>query len=255
MIDLINRYLERLRAAQKANDAARELLRASAESMLDPQVVLEAVRDPDGRVIDLAYRGVNRAACLFLGREEHELVTLIQLESLSNLEGSGLWETLVECLEVGTPLVLDDFPFRSDLFDGERRVDFRATKAGPGQKPARPQPMPNMAGPTIIRASTSPAVGRWNAPPKIGCARISTSLKPTKVTAMAPPITKARLGSQMPLETAPRSRKFSTFAGLDMPATTRPSPNTKPMAHCTSKDRTALTARAARERRSPWRSP
>jgi len=131
MIDLINRYLERLRAAQKANDAARELLRASAESMLDPQVVLEAVRDPDGRVIDLAYRGVNRAACLFLGREEHELVTLSQLESLSNLEGSGLWETLVECLEVGTPLVLDDFPFRSDLFDGERRVDFRATKAGP----------------------------------------------------------------------------------------------------------------------------
>ena len=131
MIDLISRYLQRLRAAHAANDAANELLRASADSMLDPQVLLKAVRDPGGRVVDLAYRSVNRAACLFLGREEHELVTLSQLESLSNLEGSGLWERLVQCLEVGTPLVLDDFPFHSDLFDGERRVDFRATKAGP----------------------------------------------------------------------------------------------------------------------------
>ena len=116
MIDLINRYLERLRAAQKANDAARELLRASAESMLDPQVVLEAVRDPDGRVIDLAYRGVNRAACLFLGREEHELVTLSQLESLSNLEGSGLWVDELRAL-TPTGLFEDDCSLIRCAFD------------------------------------------------------------------------------------------------------------------------------------------
>lgn len=80
-------------AAENALEAANDMLRASTDSMLDPQVLLEAVRDAEGRVVDLAYRSVNRAACLFLGHEEHELVTLSQLESLANLEGSGLWET------------------------------------------------------------------------------------------------------------------------------------------------------------------
>ncbi len=118
-------------AAQQALESTQFLMRASTDSMLDPQVLFEAVRDPDGQLVDLAYRSVNRAACLFLGREEHELVTLSQLESLSNLEGSGLWEGFVECLELGKPLILDDFPFYSELFDDERQVDFRATKAGP----------------------------------------------------------------------------------------------------------------------------
>ena len=118
-------------AAEQALASTQFQLRASTDSMLDPQVLLEAVRDPDGRVVDLAYRSVNRAACLFLGREEHELVTLSQLESLSNLEVSGLWEGFVECLAVGKPLILDDFPFYSELLGDERRVDFRATKAGP----------------------------------------------------------------------------------------------------------------------------
>ena len=117
--------------AQQATEAAHGLLRASTDSMLDPQVLFEAVRAADGRVVDLGYRSVNRAACLFLGREEHELVTVSQLESMANLEGSGLWERLLDCLETGSPLVLDDFPFYSELFDDERRVDFRATKAGP----------------------------------------------------------------------------------------------------------------------------
>ena len=41
---------------------------------------------------------------------------------------------------------------------------------------------------------------------------------------MAPPITKARLGSQVPA----RSRKFSTLAGLAIPEITSPSPKTRP---------------------------
>src|SRR5690554_5264885 len=48
-------------------------------------------------------------------------------------------------------------------------------------------------------------------------------------------MTKAREGSQVPA----RSRKFRTFAGSDMPETTRPAPNSRPRARLTKKDMSA----------------
>ena len=44
-------------AAQQELEEARRLLAASADSMLDPQMLLEGVRDPAGRVVDLIPRG------------------------------------------------------------------------------------------------------------------------------------------------------------------------------------------------------
>src|SRR5690606_3431584 len=51
-------------------------------------------------------------------------------------------------------------------------------------------------------------------------------------TRTAPPMTKAREGSQVPA----RSRKFNTFAGSDMPETTRPTPNRRPSARLMRND-------------------
>lgn len=56
--------------AEKLDQTLRQ---ASADSMLDPQVLLEAVRDPVGRMVDLVYRNANRAACSFMGLAESEL--------------------------------------------------------------------------------------------------------------------------------------------------------------------------------------
>src|SRR6056297_890147 len=100
-----------------------------------------------------------------------------------------------------------------------------AVSAGPGQKPPRPQPVPNSTAPVSSRESRSVRFGRRNSVSKKGRERLRVSqAKPGAVTAMAPPMTKARLGSQVPN----RSRKFSTLAGLDMPGTIRPKPKIRP---------------------------
>ena len=48
-------------------ESAAALLRASTEALLDPQVLLEAVRDSSGRVVDFRYREVNQATCDYFG--------------------------------------------------------------------------------------------------------------------------------------------------------------------------------------------
>ena len=96
--------------------------------------------------------------------------------------------------------------------------------AGPGQKPPSPQPMPKVAAPTIRRASKSVRVGMWNMSLKNGVARFCTNQKPGIVTLIAPPITKARLGYQVPN----RSRNYWTLAGLDIHDRNRPGTNNRP---------------------------
>lgn len=115
---------------REAADSDRRLLQASADSMLDPQVLLEAVRDPEGRVVDFRYVRVNRATCDYLGLAETELVGHTQLEELPNLEGSEIQRLLIRCVEDGQPMVLDDVPFFNEILDDARRYDVRATHAG-----------------------------------------------------------------------------------------------------------------------------
>src|SRR5690606_21390242 len=57
-----------------------------------------------------------------------------------------------------------------------------------------------------------------------GCAVRNAFWKGIKATAIAPIMTKARLASQSPN----RSRKSSTFSGLDMPDTNNPTENSAP---------------------------
>ncbi len=52
--------------AMEAANRANALIRTSADAILDPQVLVEAIR-ADGRVVDLVYRDVNRATCEYLG--------------------------------------------------------------------------------------------------------------------------------------------------------------------------------------------
>ena len=115
-------------AERIANSEA--ILRASVDSMLNPHVLMEAVRDPDGRVVDFRYLSVNRAACIYLGLAESELVGHTQLENSPNLEGSELHRRYAQCLEDGQPVVFDDFPFFNEILDDARRYDIRATRAG-----------------------------------------------------------------------------------------------------------------------------
>lgn len=108
----------------------RALLRAVTDGMLDLQVLLEAVRDPDGRVVDLIYRSVNRAACQYFQRSEHELLGLRNTEVAPETVDRGLMALVARCLDDGRPVELDDLEVSTSFFPEPRRYDLRAGKAG-----------------------------------------------------------------------------------------------------------------------------
>lgn len=116
--------------ALEAVEGARALLRASTDSMIDPQVLLEAVRDPAGQVVDFCYRSLNRAACVYLDVSEQDLLGQSVLETLPNNLGSGLLKRYAQCVEDGEPVILTDFAYFNELLDDARHYDIRATRAG-----------------------------------------------------------------------------------------------------------------------------
>ena len=118
-------------AAQQAAEAAHALLRASSDSMLDPQLLLEAVRDPGGRVADFVIRGANLAACSYLGMDEGELLGSRPAAPTPVSSSSWPKARFVQCLQDGKPVILDDFTDLDSVVDAATRFDIRATKAGP----------------------------------------------------------------------------------------------------------------------------
>lgn len=115
-------------AAQALQDsqATQDVLRASADAMLNPQGLLEAVRGPDGELVDLRYRSANWAMYTGLGMKAGTLVGVRLLETAPELERSGLLARYARCLETGEPVVLHDFHYPGY----DRRYDIQATRAG-----------------------------------------------------------------------------------------------------------------------------
>jgi len=122
-----SRVAEAIDAASQAN----ALVRAVSDAMHDPQVLFEAVWR-DGRVVDLIYRDVNPATTEYLGLTREELVGHSILDSLPNIEGSGLLAYYIRCAETGRPLVLDAFPYYNEVLDDLRYYDVRAAQVRPG---------------------------------------------------------------------------------------------------------------------------
>jgi sigma-B regulation protein RsbU (phosphoserine phosphatase) len=112
------------------SDEAQALLRASADALLNPQGLLEAVRGPDGRLVDLVYRSANRSAYTVMGISEGDLVGTRLRDTFPELERSGLLSRYAHCLETGEPVVVHDFQYPGGSPD-DRRFDIQATRAGP----------------------------------------------------------------------------------------------------------------------------
>lgn len=121
----------RVATAIDSANRANALLRASSEAMFDPQVLLEAVWR-DGHVVDLIYRDVNKATSDYLGLSRAELVGHSLLDSLPNIDGSGLLAHYVRCAEFGEPVILDAFPYHNEVLDSFRYYDVRAKQVQPG---------------------------------------------------------------------------------------------------------------------------
>ena len=109
---------------------AAEALRAAADSLLDPQVLLEADRDSTGEVIDFVYRDVNQATCDYLGMARADILGRGAVEMMPGLKGT-LFADYVRCLKTGEPLMLNDFTYDNEILGGLRRYELRVTRSTP----------------------------------------------------------------------------------------------------------------------------
>jgi diguanylate cyclase (GGDEF)-like protein/PAS domain S-box-containing protein len=107
----------------------QERLRALIDTMLDPWVLLEAMRDEEGRVVDFVYRDANSAACRYNGLEHDDLVGRTLLELLPGHMGE-LLEEYAAVVDTGIPLVRDDAPYPDPATDAVRYFDNRGVRAG-----------------------------------------------------------------------------------------------------------------------------
>lgn len=117
---------ERVLATQRA-DAADQLLRASVDTLLDPWVLLHAIRDDDGAIVDFQYLEANKEACRSNGIEHDALLGRRLLDVFPGHRDSllGMYAHVVD---TGLPLALDDHPFQVDGVT--RWFDNRAVKVG-----------------------------------------------------------------------------------------------------------------------------
>ncbi len=117
--------------ALRPPDEGAELLRAISDAMLDPQVLLDAVRDSHGRVVDFVYRAVNQATCDYLGLSRAELLGHRMLEISPGVTEAGLFDDYVRCVQTGEPVIVDNLTYDNEIIGGTRRYDLRATRVSP----------------------------------------------------------------------------------------------------------------------------
>ena len=120
------------RRAQFALIESEQRFRAMAETLLDPFVILRAVRGEDGRIVDFVYEFANQAACDYNHVSREELVGQTLLALLPGHEAAGLIGQYARTVETGEPLVLDDLDYADKWGDEttERVFDVRASKLG-----------------------------------------------------------------------------------------------------------------------------
>jgi diguanylate cyclase (GGDEF)-like protein/PAS domain S-box-containing protein len=99
-------------------------------TLLDPHVLLQAVRDEEGVVVDFTYADANEAACDYNLRSREDLIGARLLDVLPGHEGTGLLAMYAHTVDTGEPIVLDAFAYVHDVLGEERRYDMRAVRVG-----------------------------------------------------------------------------------------------------------------------------
>lgn len=119
-----------LSQALESAERTRDLLQISSDGMLEPQALMEGIRDDDGHIVDFRFREANRAACEYLGIDRDELIGRALLETMPNMGTVGLVSRYADCIAEGNPIILDEFAYPSQLRAGPRYFDLRASHAG-----------------------------------------------------------------------------------------------------------------------------
>ena len=113
--------------------AATPRLRAILDSLLDPHVLLTAVRDEAGEIVDFVFADANQAACDFNGLPYDRLVGTRLLTHHPAAGPSGLLSLYEQVVRTAEPLILEDWAYPQDLLGGEiRRYDVRCVRVADG---------------------------------------------------------------------------------------------------------------------------
>ncbi|MBK9740027.1 MAG: PAS domain S-box protein [Actinobacteria bacterium] len=126
------RDVDELVRAREEAQRERATLEATINSLLDPHVFLEAVRDTTGTVVDFVYGAANAAACDYMHMNREDLVGARLLDLLPGQAGTGMLDLYAEAVDTGRPLLLDDYAYPHEIIGDERRFDIRAIRVGDG---------------------------------------------------------------------------------------------------------------------------
>ena len=118
-----------LSQALESAERARDLLQISSDGMLEPQALMEGIRD-SGHIVDFQFRSINRAACEYLRMNREDLIGRRLLEVMPNMKTAGLVQRYVDCITSREPILLDEFVYPSQILAGPRYFDLRASHAG-----------------------------------------------------------------------------------------------------------------------------
>lgn len=103
------------------------------DSLLDPLVILQPLRNDDGTVVDFVYAEANERACEQTRVEHAALIGKRLLELFPGHWQSGLLARYAGVVDTGQPVVLNDQPYANELFPGSVRFyDIRATAVADG---------------------------------------------------------------------------------------------------------------------------
>ncbi len=106
----------------------------SLNRLLDPFVILQAVRDPQGKIVDLRFQYGNQAALEMITCQDEQVLGVSWMQIAPEPVTRSLFDYYCQVVETGQPLVLDDFALEDSLAgkDPRRVIDLRATRQGDG---------------------------------------------------------------------------------------------------------------------------
>lgn len=106
------------------------LLRAAMDTMLDPMVMMEPVRDDSGKIIDFTIVDGNDAFFRFVGQPRDEYLGTRLLTTVPGQEEAGLLAAYSQAFDGTEPFRALEVPYEDEVFGGElRRYDLHGRRA------------------------------------------------------------------------------------------------------------------------------
>lgn len=104
------------------------LFPATPGGMLEPHLLVEAVRDDDGRTVDLRVIVASRSTLDFWGLAKEEALGKCILDIMPRLRATGLFDNWVEALDTGKNSVLSNFAYENTVLGEMHYYDLSAAR-------------------------------------------------------------------------------------------------------------------------------